>query len=139
MKTTRLILGIISMVLVLIIIFQSCAAGIGNIMSDSDETSGYAGFVVLAICFLIAGIVGVATHKRGMAGAIISIIFYTIGGLVGISLYGSFADLQIWSVLSFFFALILSFIFALIFLMSIIIKPKKNIEMENDISKKGES
>jgi uncharacterized membrane protein len=99
-------------------------------MSGSEETSGFAGFL-LAICFLIAGIVGVATNKRGIGGAITSIIFYTIGGLVGISQYGSFADLQIWSVLS--------FIFALIFLMSIIIKPKKNIEMGNEVSRKGDT
>ena len=117
MKTMRLVVGIVSMVLVLLIMFQSCAAGVGNVMSGNEETSGFSG-LVLSICFLIAGVVGVATHKKGGGGAITSIIFYTIGGILGISNYGSFADLQIWS--------ILSFIFALLYLLSIIIKKKTN-------------
>ncbi len=120
MKTLRLIVGIISIVLVLVIIFQSCAAGVGNVLSGGAETSGFAGFI-FSICFLIAGIVGVVTREeKGGGGAITSIVFYVIGGLIGISNYGSFADLQIWS--------ILSFIFASLYLLSIIFDPRKRKE-----------
>ncbi len=43
MKTTRLVVGIISIVLFLVVAFQSCAAGIGNTLADNGEGSGSAG------------------------------------------------------------------------------------------------
>lgn len=104
MKTAKLVIGIISMVLFLIIAFQSCAAGIGNTLEDNGENSGSAGFF-LALCMLVAGIVGVCTRK-GAAGGFVSAAFYAIGGLIGITNYGSYSDLLIWSVLSFVFALV---------------------------------
>lgn len=104
MKTAKLIIGIISIVLFGIIVFQSCAAGIGNALEDNGETSGSSGFFV-AICMLIAGIVGIATRK-GIAGGFVSGGFYAIAGIIGISNYGSFSDLMIWSVLSFIFAIV---------------------------------
>jgi FtsH-binding integral membrane protein len=116
-KNMRLIVGIISIVLVLLILFQSCAAGINNVMSGRGEMSGFSGFV-FSILFLIAGIIGISTRKsEGNGGAITSIVFYTLAGVIGIANYGSFADLQIWS--------ILSFIFAFLFILSIIIKKKE--------------
>ena len=51
------------MVLFALISFQSCAAGLGNALSDSGEVSGSAG-MLLAFCMLIAGIVGVATRSK---------------------------------------------------------------------------
>ncbi|MBE7050023.1 MAG: hypothetical protein E7394_04545 [Ruminococcaceae bacterium] len=102
MKTAKMIIGIISMVLFIIIAFQSCAAGIGNTLTDNGEVSGSAG-TMLAFCMLIAGIVGVAGRKSKGA-SITAGCFYLIGGLLGISNVGSFADLMIWSVLSLIFA-----------------------------------
>jgi len=102
MKTARTIIGIISIVLFLIIILQSCAAGIGNTLSGNGEVSGSAG-LLLSLCMLIAGIVGIVTRKsRG--GAITAGCFYAVGGLLGIANAGSFGDLKVWSVLSFIFA-----------------------------------
>lgn len=102
MKTAKLIIGIISMVLFVVIAFQSCAAGIGNTLAENGEVSGSAGFM-LALCMMIAGIVGVAGRKS--KGATITAgCFYALGGLIGIANVGSFADLLIWSVLSFVFA-----------------------------------
>ena len=46
MKTLKLILGIISMVLSGVILFQSCAAGLGNIIADTGESSGTAGVML---------------------------------------------------------------------------------------------
>ena len=114
MKTTKLVIGIISMVLFLIIAFQSCAAGIGNALEDNGENSGSAGFFV-ALCMLIAGIVGVCTRKS-FGGGLVSGAIYALAGLIGITNYGSFGDLMIWSVVS--------FIFAAVFVVgSIIAKP----------------
>ena len=81
MKTAKLVIGIISMVLFVLVAFQSCAAGLGNALADNGEVSGTSG-MLLAFCMLIAGIVGVATR---------------------IVNYGSFSDLAIWSVLCFIF------------------------------------
>lgn len=126
MKTVKLIIGIISIVLFGIIVFQSCAAGIGNALEDNGETSGSSG-VFVAICMLIAGIVGIATRK-GIAGGFVSGGFYAVAGIIGISNYGSFGDLMIWSVLS--------FIFAVVFIVgSIMTKNKKRVTDTNEQSK----
>lgn len=98
MKTTKLIIGIISMVLFCVIAFQSCAAGIYNAIDDNDEISGTAGFF-LAVCLLIAGILCVVMRK-GISGGFVASGFYLVGGLVGLLCFGTFADLQIWSVIS---------------------------------------
>lgn len=62
MKTSRLIIGIISCILFLIISLQSCAAGVGNTLEENGEVSGSAGFI-LAICMLVAGITGICCRK----------------------------------------------------------------------------
>lgn len=103
MKTSRLVIGIISIVLFVLIVFQSCAVGTANTLEGNGETSGSAGFF-LAVCMLIAGIVGIVTRNKGKGGPIIAGCFYLIGGLLGIANVGSFADLQIWAILSFVFA-----------------------------------
>lgn len=102
MKNARLIIGIVSIVLFAVVSFQSCAAGIGNALEGNGEVSGTAGFL-LAVCMLIAGIVGICCRKI-KSGSIVAGCFYAIGGLIGIANVGSYADLQIWSVLSFIFA-----------------------------------
>ena len=101
MKTAKLVIGIISMVLFVLVPFQSCAAGLGNALADNGEVSGTSG-MLLAFCMLIAGIVGVATRKS-KGGGIVAGVFYLLGGLLGIVNYGSFSDLAIWSVLCFIF------------------------------------
>lgn len=58
MKTSRLVIGILSIVLFLIISLQSCAVGIGNTLQDNGEVSGSAGFL-LALCTI-------ATFKYGL-------------------------------------------------------------------------
>ena len=87
MKTAKLVIGIISMVLFVLV--------------DNGEVSGTSG-MLLAFCMLIAGIVGVATRKS-KGGGIVAGVFYLLGGLLGIVNYGSFSDLAIWSVLCFIF------------------------------------
>ena len=107
MKTTRMVVGIISMVLFLIISFQSCVAGVGNTLADNGEVSGSAG-IILAFCMLIAGIISVAARKT-KGGTITALCFYVLGGIIGIANVGTYSDLQMWSILSFIFAVILLF------------------------------
>jgi hypothetical protein len=120
MKIAKLIIGIISCVLFLLITVQSCVVGAGNVMFNSRESSGAAGFL-LAICLLVAGIVGMAT-RNSKGGGITSGVFYALGGFIGIISFGTFADLQIWAILSFIFAVI--FILGSLFMK----KPVKETE-----------
>lgn len=123
MKTARLVIGIISMVLFLIIMFQSCAAGIGEaIMGEDGEGSSSGAFV--AWLMLIAGIVGVCTRK-GVIGAYITAGIYVLAGIIGISSIGSiFGDLVIWGVVS--------LIFAAVFVLGGILTKKSQKNAENN-------
>lgn len=112
MRTTKLVIGIISMVLFLFITLQSCAVGVGNAMQNSKEVSGSAGLMV-AFAMLIAGIIGVAARKS-FGGGIAAGVFYLLGGIIGIANYGSYSDLLIWSVICFIFA----FVFILLSIIS---------------------
>lgn len=104
MKTAKLVLGIISIVLFLLVSLQSCAAGLGNTLSNSGEVSGTAGFL-LALAFLIAGIVGICTRKGGKGGYV-SAGFYIVFGLLAMLTAGSYKDLYIWSGLSIIFGIV---------------------------------
>ena len=118
MKTSRLVIGIISCVLFVIISFQSCAAGVGNALEENGEVSGSAGFI-LAVCMLVAGIVGICCRKL-KTGTIVAGVFYALGGLTGITNFGSYSDLQIWSVLS--------FIFSVVFIATGIMQKQKKLD-----------
>ena len=122
------VVGIISIVLIIFVTFQSCAAGLGNALNNSKEASGSAG-MILAVCMLIAGIVAIISKtNKGMT--ITSIVFYLIGFVIGIANVGSFGDLKVWS--------ILNLIFAVLFIIDIIRHKelyngnKNNIENNND-------
>lgn len=111
MKTVKLIVGIISIVLFTVIIFQSCATGIVTGISEAfgdesmaNDTSGGAG-VFLAFCMLIGGIIGVAT-RNSKAGGIVSGIFYLLAAIIGFANLGVFGDLVVWSVISLIFGLL---------------------------------
>lgn len=96
MKTWKLVSGILSIVLFLMVAFQSCAAGLSNSLSDTGEISGSAGIIV-AIMLLAGGIVSIATRKGSKGGNIALIVLFGIGTLFGYTLAGSFSDLRIWA------------------------------------------
>lgn len=105
MKTTKLIIGVVSIVLFALIAFQSCAAGISNSLEENGEIGGSAG-LILAFCMLIAGIVGLATRNGKNSGAYAAGGFYLAGGLLGFVSAGSYTDLNIWSGLAVAFGLV---------------------------------
>lgn len=94
----RMTMNIVSIVLFFVIIFQSCSAGVVNTIEGNSEASGSAG-LLLAFCWLIAGIVGLS-GRQNQTAVNVSSVFYLLGGLTGISNVGIFADLAIWSGLS---------------------------------------
>lgn len=98
MKIWRLVSGILSMVMFLIITFQSCAVGFVNAVEDNkDDTSGAAG-VLVAFGLLVAGIVATALWKNKSKGGDISlIVIYGLTALIGFANQGTFGDLVVWS------------------------------------------
>lgn len=96
LATWKLVSGILSMVLFILVSFQSCAAGLGNAIADNGEVSGSAGIIV-AIMLLTGGIVSVATRKSGKGGDVALIVLYGIGAFIGFILAGNYSDLRIWA------------------------------------------
>lgn len=95
--TWKLASGILSIVLFVFVAFQSCAAGLGNAITNNGEVSGSGGIIV-AILMLSGGIVSVATRKNeGNGGNIALIVLFSLASLVGFVSAGSFADLNIWA------------------------------------------
>lgn len=68
MKTTKLVIGILMIVLAAFILFQSMFAGVGNAIEGNNHTSGTSG-VLVALLYIVMGIVYLATRKaRTLAG-----------------------------------------------------------------------
>lgn len=105
MKTTKLVVGILSMVLALVVMFQSCAVGVGTALTNNTkDTSGGSGFFV-AILLIAAGIVAIASRKS-KGGAIATTIIYAISGIIGVASTGMFKDLLVWGIISFILAIV---------------------------------
>lgn len=97
MKTAKLVTGILCMVFTLLVLLQSCAVGVSNILEETGEVSGSAGFLV-AIFMLAGGIVEVSTRKStGKGGAIAAMILFFLAALLGFSNVGRYTDLKVWS------------------------------------------
>lgn len=97
MKVFKLIAGIICIVLSVFVVFQSCAAGMFNALSDNGEVSGVGGLFA-AVMMLTGGIVMIATrNKSGKGGSIGAAVVFLLGALIGFALAGSYSDLKIWS------------------------------------------
>mgnify|MGYP004451403519 FL=1 len=97
MKTWKLVSGILSCILFVVVTFQSCAAGMVNALEANGQVSGSAGIIV-AVLMLTGGIVSIAVRKSKKNGGNISlIILFGIAAVMGFSKYGNYADLAIWS------------------------------------------
>lgn len=97
MKIWKLVSGILSIVLFIVVALQSCAAGMVNAIEANGQSSGSGGIIV-AIMMLSGGIVSIATRKsEGKGGNIALIVLFGIGALTGFTLAGNFADLNIWA------------------------------------------
>lgn len=104
MKTAKLIIGIVSIVLTFLVLLQSCAAGLGDAMANQGGTSGVSGLFV-GFFMLIAGIVAIAARKS-KGGTMFCGIVYALAGLIGIFAHGIFQDLIIWGGLCLIFAVV---------------------------------
>lgn len=97
MKTWKLVAGILSIILFVVVTMQSCVVGIGNTLAENGETGGSGG-IILAILMLAGGIVSAATRKsEGKGGNIALIVLFGLASLFGFANMGSYTDLGIWS------------------------------------------
>ena len=97
MKTWKLVSGILSMILFVLVAVQSCAAGMVNALEDNGGTSGTMGIFV-GILLLAGGIVSVATRKsQGKGGNIALVILFGLAALIGFAGYGNYGELVIWA------------------------------------------
>lgn len=97
MKIWKLVSGILSIILFVVVTFQSCAAGLVNTIEENGEVGGSAGIIV-AIFMLAGGIVSIATRKGGKGGNIALIILFGLAAVIGFAMAGSYSDLKIWAV-----------------------------------------
>lgn len=124
MKVAKLVIGIISIVLTLLILLQSCAASIGDALMDGGGTSGATGILV-AILMLVAGIVAIAA-RNSRGGSIACTIIYALAGILGVASQGIYADLKIWGAVC--------LVFAVFFLVDVIISRKQEAKQEESAS-----
>ncbi len=121
----KMIIGIISIALFLLISLQSCAAGASNMLTQSGEYSGTAGLMT-AICYFVGGITGLLTrNSQKPGGSIASCAFYWFAFFLSRMFSGSYKDLRIWG--------ILAFIFGTVYLLSAM-KSKKELRIASIIS-----
>ena len=106
MKVFKLVGGIVSIVLSLIVIFQSCAAGIADALAETGGISGGSGLIV-SILMIAGGIVMIATRKsEKKGGSVAGLVLYAVAAVIGFSGAGIFKDLNIWAALCLVFAVI---------------------------------
>ena len=85
----RLISGILSIVLSLVILLQSCAVGMLEAMGadGSDSASG----LLVALLLIAAGIVAIVTRNGSRGGSIALVVLYAVAAVIGFSAGGSTA------------------------------------------------
>lgn len=78
MKVAKLVTGILCLVFSIMVLFQSCAAGLSNSLAESGEISGSAG-VLVALFMIAGGIVMIVTRKsEKKGGSITGIILFAL-------------------------------------------------------------
>ena len=98
MKTWKLVAGILSIILFVVIMVQSCAAGAVNALEENGGSSGSVG-AICGILVLTGGIVSVATRKsEGKGGNIALIILFGLAAVIGFAGHGNYGDLVFWSI-----------------------------------------
>ena len=95
MKTWRLISGILSIVLSLVILLQSCAVGMLEAMGADGSDS--ASVLLVALLLIAAGIVAIVTRNGSRGGSIALVVLYAVAAVIGFSAT-VYADLIVWAV-----------------------------------------
>lgn len=93
MKTWRLVSGILSIVLTIIVFFQS---NLVAVFGGKDNIEGGAG-IIFALLLLTGGITSIATHKNITTGSKVALfLLFGIGALIAITNAKVYKDLTVW-------------------------------------------
>lgn len=96
MRVFKIMSGILSIIISLVVIYQSFFAGLLEIVTSSGQPSGVAGLIV-AVMLLAGGILSIASSGGSMGADIALISLYGIGALLGFTMAGDYTDLMIWA------------------------------------------
>lgn len=121
MKTTRLILGILSIIFAFFMLLSSCAGGFtGGLTEDKYLLENSSQGIIISFIILASGITAICTRKSKI-GSIITGIIYLLAYIASIS--DTYTDLgsSLGAV-----AIILAIIFILTGVIQFFIKPNKN-------------
>lgn len=95
------IIGVLSVLLSAIVIFESITSGSGNVLSN-NRGGIRTGAIILVICMLVAGILTLKS-KDNRRILIIAIALFISSGITGLANISIYVDLQIWSILNIIF------------------------------------
>lgn len=102
MKVTKLVVGILQIIISLFILLQSCAVGLGHSLEGKTSDAGGSIGAFVAIMFMAAGITYIATRKsEKLGGDIACLVLMLISWLLAITNAGDYSDLMVWGWLSF--------------------------------------
>lgn len=109
MKTWKLVSGIISLVICVLILFQSCAINALSAIASRDDVSASIG-ILFSFILMAAGIVSIVIRSSEKEGSHIAlIILYVLAYLLGTNCAGSFGDLKVWALWSIACAIVATF------------------------------
>jgi len=98
MSVAKLVTGIISIVICVIMLLQSCAITFADALAKQRSISGAAG-IFIAILILAIGVISITTRNKGAKGGCVAIVFISIiACYVGYINSDDFKDLIIWSI-----------------------------------------
>lgn len=94
-------IGILSVLLSGLVIFEGITSGSGNVLSNSRGVITTGG-IILVISMLVAGILTL-TSQNSRRILIIAIALFISSGITGLANISMYVDLQIWSILNLIF------------------------------------
>ena len=98
-RLARTIIGILSLVAFIFVMFQSCAANVVNAMEANTADASAGAGTLLAFILLIAGIT-TALGRDNAKATLVAAITYEVGAIIGFASLGTYGDLVFWSIIA---------------------------------------
>lgn len=98
-RLARTIIGILSLIAFIFVMFQSCAANVVNAMEANTADASAGGGTLLAFILLIAGIT-TALGRDNAKATLVAAITYGVGAIIGFASLGTYGDLVFWSIIA---------------------------------------
>ena len=98
-RLARTVIGILSLVAFIFVMFQSCAANVVNAMEANTADASAGGGTLLAFILLIAGIT-TALGRDNAKATLVAAITYEVGAIIGFASLGTYGDLVFWSIIA---------------------------------------